>query len=129
MGSQTQSCRPPGHPSYSVQGAESPGPTALGSLLHGQPGAPSLPPLLSEPYNFSDSVELKTSLHTLPQDRPQWNQGLFPSAPHLQPSQCPLRHIPCPYGPASLLTVPLPLPPRLGLIRANQKIMSCLITD
>lgn len=85
---------------------------ALGSLLHGEPGA--LLPLLSDLCNLSGSVQPKTSPHSLPQERKQWDQSLFPSALHLQPSQYPLGHIPMPLWAHLPPHCPIASPPEVG---------------
>lgn len=85
-------------------------------LLQGGPGAPPRPCLLTP-----------GPTHVLLRDRRQQDQGPSPSAP-----AGPLPWQAHPRLPASPTPSarPHPLSPlTLGLIRANQKIMSCLITD
>ena len=102
---------------------------SLGSLLQGGPGAPFLLPCSLTPATFP--TQCNPRFHRIPFSRTKDSRarGSFPLPSTPSPASAPSGISWCPTGPTSLLTVPLSLPPRLGLIRANQKIMSCLITD
>lgn len=120
---QTQLCRPSAHPSHFCPWCRKPARLAA--------AGPRPPPCC--PCSLSLVLPLT---RRSPRLRPTPSAGqttVKPGAlslrPHPQPGHCPGRHVPAPSGSTFLLAAPLPLPSRSGLIRANQKIMSCLITD